>query len=56
VVTPGARASWRMPPLNELPAPRLSPAKRIWMALLRAYLIGAVVLVAVKVVRVAAGQ
>jgi hypothetical protein len=45
-----------MPPLNELPAPHLSPAKRIWMALLRAYLVGAVILVAVKVVQIAAGQ
>jgi Mn2+/Fe2+ NRAMP family transporter len=54
--TPANRASWRMPPLNELPAPHLSPAKRIWMALLRAYLVGAVILVAVKVVQIAAGQ
>jgi Mn2+/Fe2+ NRAMP family transporter len=54
--TPADRASWRMPPLNELPAPHLSPAKRIWMALLRAYLVGAVILVAVKVVQIAAGQ
>jgi Mn2+/Fe2+ NRAMP family transporter len=54
--TPGDRASWRMPALNELPAPHLSPAKRIWMASLRAYLVGAVILVAVKVVQIAAGQ
>jgi Mn2+/Fe2+ NRAMP family transporter len=54
--TPADRASWRMPPLNELPAPHLSPAKRIWMPLLRAYLVGAVILVAVKVVQIAAGQ
>jgi hypothetical protein len=54
--TPAVRMSWRMPPLDELPAPSLSLAKRVWMGLLRAYLVGAVVLVAVKVVQIAAGQ
>jgi hypothetical protein len=50
------RMSWRMPPLSELPAPSLGLGKRVWMALLRAYLVGAVILVAVKVVQIAAGQ
>jgi hypothetical protein len=45
-----------MPPLSELPAPRMGLAQRVWMTLLRAYLVGAVVLVAVKVVQIAAGQ
>jgi Mn2+/Fe2+ NRAMP family transporter len=54
--TPAARMTWRMPPLSELPAPRMGLAKRVWMTLLRAYLVGAVVLVAVKVVQIAAGQ
>jgi Mn2+/Fe2+ NRAMP family transporter len=53
---PLTRMSWRMPPLSELPAPRLGVGKRVWMALLRAYLVGAVVLVAVKVVQIAAGS
>ncbi|HEY1413088.1 MAG TPA: divalent metal cation transporter, partial [Rhodopila sp.] len=56
VATAAARISWRMPPLDELPKPGLSLAKRVWMGLLRAYLVGAIVLVAIKVVQVAAGQ
>ncbi|HKM62753.1 MAG TPA: NRAMP family divalent metal transporter [Acidisphaera sp.] len=50
------RAGWRMPPLDALPAPNLSLSKRVWMTVLRAYLLAAVVLVAVKVVQLAAGQ
>lgn len=34
----------------------LSLSKRVWMAILRAYLVAAVVMVAVKVVQVAVGQ
>ncbi len=34
----------------------LSLAKRIWMIVLRAYLVGAVALVAVKVIQLALGQ
>jgi len=45
------RDTWRMPPLNELPAPQLTLSKRIWMAVLRGYLIIAVCLVIVKVVQ-----
>ncbi len=59
-VTPAAartmRANWRMPPLAALAAPNLSLSKRVWMGVLRAYLIAAVVLVAVKVFQVATGQ
>ena len=47
------RATWRMPPLAELPAPRLTVAKRVWMSVLRAYLVGAVVLIVWKVAQVA---
>jgi Mn2+/Fe2+ NRAMP family transporter len=47
----GARDMWRMPPLHELPAPNLTLAKRVWMGVLRGYLILAVVLVIVKVVQ-----
>jgi hypothetical protein len=50
------RATWRMPALEALPAPQLSLSKRLWIAVLRAYLVAAVALVAVKVVQVAAGQ
>jgi len=50
------RATWRMPAPEALPAPQLSMSKRLWIAVLRAYLVAAVALVAVKVVQVAAGQ
>ncbi|SIT45794.1 Metal ion transporter, metal ion (Mn2+/Fe2+) transporter family protein [Paraburkholderia piptadeniae] len=46
------RDTWRMPPLDELPAPQLTLSKRIWMAVLRGYLVIAVGLVIVKVVQV----
>ena len=46
-----ARNTWRMPPLEELPAPQLNLSKRIWMGVLRGYLIVAVALVVVKVVQ-----
>jgi NRAMP (natural resistance-associated macrophage protein)-like metal ion transporter len=49
-------ANWRMPPLSALPPPNLSLAKRVWMGVLRGYLVAAVVLVAVKVIQVASGQ
>ncbi|MFM0627161.1 NRAMP family divalent metal transporter [Paraburkholderia xenovorans] len=45
------RANWRMPPLDELPAPQLTMSKRVWMGVLRGYLIVAVALVIVKVVQ-----
>jgi hypothetical protein len=40
-----------MPPLDQLPAPKLTLSKRIWMGVLRGYLIVAVCLVIVKVVQ-----
>jgi NRAMP (natural resistance-associated macrophage protein)-like metal ion transporter len=45
------RDSWRMPPLDELPPPQLTMSKRVWMGVLRGYLIVAVALVIVKVVQ-----
>jgi Mn2+/Fe2+ NRAMP family transporter len=51
-----AKAQWRMPPLAALPAPKLSLSQRIWMGVLRCYLIAAVILVAVKVAQVAMSQ
>ncbi|MDE2287269.1 MAG: Nramp family divalent metal transporter [Burkholderiales bacterium] len=44
------RATWRMPPLDQLPAPKLSLANRLWMGVLRGYLVIAVGLVIVKVI------
>jgi Mn2+/Fe2+ NRAMP family transporter len=49
----GNRDTWRMPPLDELPAPNLTLSKRIWMGVLRGYLVIAVVLVLVKVIEMA---
>jgi Mn2+/Fe2+ NRAMP family transporter len=48
-----ARDSWRMPPLSELPPPRLTLATRVWMGALRSYLVIAVGLVIFKVVQIA---
>jgi len=45
------RDTWRMPALDELPPPNLTLTKRIWMGVLRGYLIVAVGLVVVKVVQ-----
>jgi Mn2+/Fe2+ NRAMP family transporter len=50
-----SRATWRMPPLASLPPASLSFGKRVWMGVLRAYLVAAVLLVAVKVAQAAAG-
>lgn len=36
-----ARGNWRMPPLDQLSPARLSLASRIWMTVLRGYLIAA---------------
>jgi hypothetical protein len=47
----GARDMWRMPPLTELAPPNLTLAKRVWMGVLRGYLLVAVILVIVKVVQ-----
>ncbi|SEB10557.1 NRAMP family divalent metal transporter [Paraburkholderia sartisoli] len=47
----GARDTWRMPPLDELPPPNLTLSKRVWMGVLRGYLVLAVGLVVVKVVQ-----
>ncbi len=52
--TPGkeiSRDTWRMPPLNQLPASKLSRANRIWMAVLRVYLFIAGGLVLVRIVQ-----
>jgi hypothetical protein len=49
------RPIWRMPPLTDLPAARLTRSTRIWMMVLRGYLVLAVGLVVVRVVQLALG-
>ena len=47
------RAVWRMPPLHELAPLKLTPAKKLWMTVLRLYLVLAVSMVVVRVVQLA---
>jgi hypothetical protein len=59
--TPGGSASqspgdiWRMPPLAELAPRRLTTLNRVWLFVLRAYLIVAAGLVLVRIVQLATG-
>jgi Mn2+/Fe2+ NRAMP family transporter len=48
--------SWRMPPLDQLPPARLSTLNRIWLIVLRGYLVLAAGLVVVRIVLLATGQ
>jgi hypothetical protein len=50
------RVSWRMPPLSRLEPARLTMAKRIWLGILRFYLVGASIMVIVRVTQIALGQ
>src|SRR6202045_1402783 len=50
-----ANNTWRMPPLEQLPPARLSLASRIWMIVLRGYLIAAGGLVLLRIFQLAAG-
>ncbi|MGB6176087.1 MAG: divalent metal cation transporter, partial [Methylocella sp.] len=57
IAAPVARASrnnWRMPPLGEVPPPRLSIAVKTWMVVLRAYLVLAAGLVLLRIVTLVA--
>jgi Mn2+/Fe2+ NRAMP family transporter len=47
------RRLWRMPPLAALTAPRMTLSKRVWMGVLRLYLVVAVGMVVVRVVQLA---
>jgi hypothetical protein len=47
------RATWRMPPLDQLPAAKLTPLARMWLIVLRAYLVLAIALVVVRVIQLA---
>jgi NRAMP (natural resistance-associated macrophage protein)-like metal ion transporter len=48
-----SRATWRMPPLGELPPARLTTLSRIWLIVLRAYLLVAAGLVLARIVQLA---
>jgi NRAMP (natural resistance-associated macrophage protein)-like metal ion transporter len=48
-----ARENWRMPPLDQLPPARLSLASRVWMIVLRGYLIVAGGLVLFRIFQLA---
>ena len=47
------RASWRMPPLADVPKNVLTPLSRFWLVVLRAYLIVAVGLVIFRITQIA---
>ena len=47
------KLAWRMPPLAKLPPTTLSKLHFVWLGILRAYLIGAVILVVYKVTLIA---
>ncbi len=49
------RPTWRMPPLQQLAPSRLTGATRIWMAVLRGYLVVAVGMVVLRIVQLAVG-
>jgi Mn2+/Fe2+ NRAMP family transporter len=52
-VSPKEKLAWRMPPLSELPPAALSKLHFVWLGFLRAYLVGAVILVVYKVTLIA---
>lgn len=51
-----ARSTWRMPPLSELAPLRLGVLNRVWLIVLRAYLVLAVALVVFRVAQIALHQ
>jgi Mn2+/Fe2+ NRAMP family transporter len=53
---PVDRASWRMPPLDTLPKPVWSTARKAGMLTLRVYLLMAMLLMVVKVIQLALGH
>jgi hypothetical protein len=56
VVLAAERLTWRMPPLALLQRPAWSPGRRLGMISLRCYLAGAVALIIVKIIQLAAGH
>jgi hypothetical protein len=53
MVTDFERDSWRMPPLADLPPSRLTAASRLWMFVLRGYVLLAGGLVLARIVQLA---
>ena len=51
----GHRATWRMPPLNELPPAQMTLPTRAWLVVLRLYLVAAGGLVLARIVQLALG-
>jgi NRAMP (natural resistance-associated macrophage protein)-like metal ion transporter len=51
-----SRDNWRMPPLNQLPPARLTTLNRVWLIVLRTYLVVAAGLVLVRIVALAIGS
>jgi hypothetical protein len=51
-----SRATWRMPPLDQLPRAKLSLAAKTWMGVLRLYLVVAGGLVLFHIVMLALGN
>ena len=49
------KTMWRMPPLHTLPPSQITLSKRIWMLVLRGYLVVAVGMVVVRVVQLSIG-
>jgi hypothetical protein len=47
------RNTWQMPPLSQLPPARLTTLNRVWLIVLRGYLIVAAGLVLVRIVQLA---
>ncbi len=50
------RQTWRMPPLDQLPPGRLTTFSRVWMIVLRGYLVVAGGLVLIRIVQLAVGS
>jgi Mn2+/Fe2+ NRAMP family transporter len=51
--TPETRAAWQMPALSSLPPALVTPLSRLWLFVLRGYLIVAVMLVVFRVMQIA---
>ena len=55
VIDESLRATWRMPPLEQLPAGGISGMRRLWMGVLRGYLLIASGLVLVRIAQLVSG-
>jgi len=53
LIDPTLQVQWRMPPLDQLPPPKLTLMSRVWMGVLRAYLVIAAGLLLVKLFHLA---